>query len=330
MMPQPVAKPLHGRPGDEHRAFEAIGRLPADLPADRRQQAMLRSDRPRAGVQQQKAAGAVSVLGFADRETGLTESGRLLVAGAAADRNLRAEPFGSRRPVDFARRTHLGQHLPRNVQDRQEFVVPIERVDVEDQRAAGVADVGHVTAAAGEPPDQKGIDRAEENLARLGSAAKAWIGVEQMLDLRAGEIRVEHQAGLLAKKWFESLGLEPIAFACRHAALPDDRVGHRPARVALPENRRLALVRHADGRDVGRRGSRLVQRFAGHHQLRRPNRLGSGCAPPFRPRPAWCMRPACRHGPRSRRGRVDKSRTRRAYRWRRVSGFACPSPWPPA
>ena len=42
---QPVAEPLHDRAGDEDRAFQAIGDLAADAPADRRQQAMPRRDR---------------------------------------------------------------------------------------------------------------------------------------------------------------------------------------------------------------------------------------------------------------------------------------------
>ena len=54
----------------------------------------------------------------------------------------------------------------------QQLVVPIERVDVEQQRAAGVAVVGHVPPAAGEPPDEPGIDGAEEDLAALGLAAQ--------------------------------------------------------------------------------------------------------------------------------------------------------------
>ena len=44
---QAVAQPLHDRPGDEDRAFQAIGDLAVESPADRRQQLVLRRDRLR-------------------------------------------------------------------------------------------------------------------------------------------------------------------------------------------------------------------------------------------------------------------------------------------
>ena len=95
-----------------------------------------------------------------------------------------------------------------NVEDLQQFVVPIERVDVEDQRAAGVAVVGDVPPAAGQPPDEPAIDGAEQDLAGFGPPSQAAGRVEQVLDLRAGEIGVEHQAGLVAKR-----GFQPSAFS---------------------------------------------------------------------------------------------------------------------
>ena len=82
---QPVAQPLHDRAGDEHRAFQAVGDLAAESPADRGQQLVLRGDRLVPRVEQQEAAGAVGVLGAADVEAGLAERGRLLVAGTAGD-----------------------------------------------------------------------------------------------------------------------------------------------------------------------------------------------------------------------------------------------------
>src|SRR5262249_23451286 len=50
-----------------------------------------------------------------------------------------------------------------------------------------------------------------------------------------------HRAGVL---------LELVANVRRSAALPHDREVDRAARRALPDDRRLALVRDADGRDV--------------------------------------------------------------------------------
>ena len=60
----------------------------------------------------------------------------------------------------------------------QQLVVPIERVDVEDQRAAGVAVVGHVPPAAGQPPDEPGVDGAEEDFARSARRAEAVVRIQ--------------------------------------------------------------------------------------------------------------------------------------------------------
>ena len=160
-----VAEPLHDGAGDEDRAFQAIGQLAADPPADRGEQAVLRGDRFVARVQQQEAAGAVGVLRAARLEAGLAERGRLLVADQRGDRNALAEDGAVGLAVDAARRLDLGQHGPRDVEDPQQLVVPVERVDVEDQRAAGVAVIGDVPLAAGQPPDQERVDRAEQDFA---------------------------------------------------------------------------------------------------------------------------------------------------------------------
>ena len=47
---------------------------------------------------------------------------------------------------------------------------------------------------AGQPPDEERIDGAEQHVAALGALAQAGHRVEQVLDLRAGEIRIERPA----------------------------------------------------------------------------------------------------------------------------------------
>ena len=79
---------------------------------------------------------------------------------------------------------------------------------------------------------------------------------------------------MLAERLFVAVGLEAIAQAGRHAALPDDGVGDRFAARFFPEDRRLPLVGDADGRHVARPTACFLQRFAGHVGLRLPDRLG--------------------------------------------------------
>ena len=73
--------------------------------------------------------------------------------------------------VDLARRSHLRQHARRDAEQPQQFVVPLQRVDVEQHRARRVADVGDVARAAGQLPDQPRVDGAERELAGVGARA---------------------------------------------------------------------------------------------------------------------------------------------------------------
>ena len=180
---------------------------------------------------------------------------------------------GSGLAVDLARRPHLGQHRPRHVQQRQQLVVPLLGVDVEQQRAAGVADVGDVLLAAGQPPDQEAVHGAEQDLAAGGAGAQAIERVEQVLDLGAGEIRVDHQAGLLAECRLVPVGLQAVADRRGHAALPDDGVGHRLAGGLLPQDGGLALIGDADGREVGGGDAGFGEHVPRRLQLRGPDRL---------------------------------------------------------
>ena len=79
----------------------------------------------------------------------------------------------------------------------QQLVVPGSGVNVEEQRAAGVGDVGDVRCAAGEAPDQEAVDGAEAQArrARRAPAAPSTLSSSQA-SLVAGEIGVEHEPGL--------------------------------------------------------------------------------------------------------------------------------------
>lgn len=101
-------------------------------------------------------------------------------------------------------------------------------------------------AAAGQIPDEPRVHIAEQQLAALGTLARTRNVIEDPLDLRAGKIGVDEQAGLLLHIRAKTVGRELIADGRRAAALPDDRVIDGLARVLVPDDRRLALVRDAD------------------------------------------------------------------------------------
>ncbi len=98
--------------------------------------------------------------------------------------------------------------------------------------------------------------------------------VEQPFELGAGEIGVEHEAGLARDHPGVAGGAQRVAMRRRAPVLPDDGVGDRLARRAIPQHRRLALVGDADGRDVARADAGLGERFVHDARLRRPDLAG--------------------------------------------------------
>lgn len=85
------------------------------------------------------------------------------------------QPFRTRglnlpaRLLLYARKFHwrkaLLQHLAWNVQQRQQFVIPIQSMDVKKQGAGGVRIVRYVDFPAGKFPGQPTVNGAEEQVA---------------------------------------------------------------------------------------------------------------------------------------------------------------------
>src|SRR5438093_3273651 len=109
---------------------------------------------------------------------------------------------------------------------------------------------------SGEAPHEPGVDRAAEELAAFGPRLRPGHLVEDPADLRRREVRVDHEAGALADKRVQAAGAELFADRGTGAALPDDRAMDRCPRRSLPHDRRLALVRDADGGEVARADAR--------------------------------------------------------------------------
>src|SRR5262249_32834696 len=90
--PETVAQPLDGGSRDEDAAFERVRGPSIEPPRDGREQSMARSHGSMTGVEQQKATGAIRVLGVTGDIARLAEQGRLVVAGHAGDRDAVGQP----------------------------------------------------------------------------------------------------------------------------------------------------------------------------------------------------------------------------------------------
>jgi hypothetical protein len=104
--------------------------------------------------------------------------------------------------------------------------------------------------------DEPRVDRSEGGARRVHPAF-----LDQPLDLRAGEVGVEHEAGVLADELFVALVLQLLAAVGGPAVLPDDRVVQRLAGVPVPGDDRLTLIGDADGLEVLALRAGVVYRF---------------------------------------------------------------------
>ncbi len=190
-----------------------------------------------------------------------------------ADRDRTAEQFRHAVAEFRGGILHLRQHRARHAQDLQEIVVPLPGVDVEQQRARGVGGVGGVHLAAGQPPQQIAIDRAEHQLAAFGPRPRAGHVIENPCDLGAGEIGIDDQAGLGRDRRLVAFVFQLGADVGGAAVLPDDGAMNGLAGGAVPHHRGLALVGDADRGDVLGADAGLLQRLAAGRHRRGPDVL---------------------------------------------------------
>ena len=268
-----VTQPLDRGTSNEDGTLECVLDLAVEAPGDRRHEAVLGVLALRARIHEHEAARAVRVLCRARLEAVLTEECALLVACCTGDRNRRTEDARQALAVDAGGRFDFRQHGLRHIEIAEEVVIPLQRVDVEEHRAGRVGIIRDMRLAAREFPDQPGIDRTEDELALLCSLLCTLDMVEDPADLRAGEIRIDRQARLVANLIHEPLGLERLGDRCGLAGLPDDGVVDRTARLLVPDHGRLALVRDADAGDVARDETGLLESFLHDSDHRAPDFL---------------------------------------------------------
>ena len=273
--PEAVAQPLHHRAAHEHAALERIARRRLDAgPAHRGEQPVGRGHRRMAGVHEQKAAGAVGVLRHARGEAGLAEGRRLLVAADARDRDRSPEQRRIGLSAHPAAGHHARQQGGRDAEALEQHRVPVHRVQVEEQRARGVAGVGHMQPAAAQVPHQPAVDGAEGELAALGAGARIGDVVEQPGELGGREVRIELQTGAHAHVLGPARGAQALALGRGAAVLPDDRGGERTPAGTLPQHGGLALVGDADGRHLACGHPGVGERLAGAIELGAQDVLG--------------------------------------------------------
>ena len=177
----------------------------------------------------------------------MAEQRRLLVTRHAHDGRHVGHDVARDAAVVARAPANLGHHGTWNVKECQQVVVPIERMDIKECRAAGIGVVGGKDLAAGEVVDEPGVDGAKHEVARRRAFACAVDVVENPLHLGGREIRVERESRAGAHQPFCALLDKLVDQRCGTAALPYDSVIDRLTAHAIPDHRGLALVGDADG-----------------------------------------------------------------------------------
>ena len=264
------------------------GRFVAELVAERRQEAVLGADDLLAGVEHQEVARAVRVLDVPGVEADLTDEGRMLVAEIAGDGDLGPErSVLARRAVHLRARRDLAAASRGARRTGQELVVPVERLEVHQHRAAGVGDVGDVLA--GELPDHPGVHRAEQRVAGLGVGSEPVDVLKHPAELAASEVRGRRQPGALTDQVAVAVALQLLGDA-RRCGCPArrSRCAYGTPVSSVPHHGGLALVGDADRGEVGATRCRprcspspmtvsaCAPRSASHHA--RPSRPPAGSA----------------------------------------------------
>ena len=247
---QAVAQPLHHAAAHENGTFQGVVYGVANLPCHGGEQVVLGQDGFFARVHEQEAAGTVGVFNRTGRGAHLAEQGRLLVSGDTGNVNLVREDGGLGVTVYFGRGAYARHHGGGDVQQLQQFLVPLQRVNVEQHGAGGVGHVGDMDFAAGELPDQPAVYGAEAQFAGLGLFAGAGHVVQDPFDLGAREVGVNDETRLFANLVYQAAALELVAEGRCAPVLPYDGIVHGGARFGVPYNGGFPLVGNADGCDV--------------------------------------------------------------------------------
>ena len=228
----------------------------------------------RAGVHQHEAARAIRIFRHTRLEAVLPEKRRLLVARRARDGHRTADDLRVGFAVNLAGCANLRQHRRGNSQITKQLLVPFQFINIIHQRTGRVRIIRHVDPAARQFPDQPAVDGAEKKVPLLRRRPRAIHIVQNPFDLRAGEIRVDDQPGLVVKLVGKPLPLQILADVRRLPGLPDNRVVDGAPGVLVPDHCRLALVRNADGGKIACGQVRLFQRLLHDRDHRAPDFLG--------------------------------------------------------
>ena len=263
-----VSEPLDPGACDKDTPLQRVSGFLVQPGGNGRDQPVLRTDRPVTGMHEKEAARAKRILDLPLSETALPEECRLLIPGAAGDRQFSVQQEGIAHAVHMTGWKNLRQHCGGNSEDIQQFAVPAPFMDIEQHRARSIGVIRGVNAPLGEIPDEPAVHGAERQLSRFRSGPCTLHMIQDPGNLGRGEIGIRHKSRFLPDLIHKATGAEFLDRIGRAPALPDNGIIQRLARFPIPDDRGLSLICDTDRGDILRHGTDLRHRFRGDGKLR--------------------------------------------------------------
>ena len=153
----------------------------------------------------------------------------------------------------------------------QDFIIPIERVDIEHHGSRSIGIVRDMDSALCKFPDKPCFNRSEKKPSgfRLFSCPRNMI--ENPFQFGCAEIRIDQKPGLFPDFLAVSLCLEAVAVFCGSPALPYDGMINRLSRILIPDNGGLSLIGDTDRCNILCRCLDLVHSLSGNRKLCGPD-----------------------------------------------------------
>ena len=199
------------------------------------------------GHSEGECTGAERDLGLPRGAAAVPEERRLLIDGARGD----FHTIGGGASELTHGRADRRQQPDRHAEQAAQLGVPLPGSQVHEAGARGRSNVGRVDA--GHSIQEECVARSQSKAPAAGELRRGGHVVENPLELRGREIRIEGQPGSLERHALGSLGLQPLCRGLGAVVLPDDGIAQRLPAVRIPGDHGLALIRDPDCRGAFRR-----------------------------------------------------------------------------
>ena len=271
---QLITQPLDSSTGNENRAFQRILYLAVYTPGDSCNKTVFTVYRLFAGIHQHKTARTVGIFCFAGCKACLSEQRTLLITCSAGDRNRCLKQLGIGRTVYTAGRLNLRQHLARNAQNSQDFVIPLQSMNIKHQCTRSIGIIRNMNLATGQLPDNPAVNSTEQQLACFRTLTCMRYVFQNPVQLSTGKIRIQNQACLFTEHIGVATDFQQITVFRSTTALPDNRLADRTTGVLVPNYCGFALVCNTDAGNISRSNIQLAHCLVHQAYLGSPDFLG--------------------------------------------------------